>query len=242
MAFQTVFKRYELKYLLTAEDAELLRSLMAEHMEPDRYGKSTIRNIYYDTDTYRLVRHSIEKPIYKEKLRVRSYAAADNSSTVFVELKKKYDGVVYKRRLSLPLCQAERWLSGLSGAPLHSQISDEIDYFLSYYATLRPRVYLSYEREAFFLREDKSFRVTFDRNILARTDELSLSKEVGGRRILADGSVLMEIKCAGGMPLWMAHFLSEQRIYKTSFSKYGEAYKAMILSAPADGISEGLLL
>ena len=239
MAFQTVFKRYELKYLLTAEQFDAVKRGMEGYMEPDRYGKSTIRNIYYDTDDYRLVRHSIEKPIYKEKLRMRSYAAAEPESTVFLELKKKYDGVVYKRRLSLPLCDAEEWLRCQDGAPMRTQISDEIDYFLSYYSTLRPRVYLSYEREAFFLREDKNFRVTFDRNILARTDSLSLTRDVGGISLLGDGLVLMEIKCAGGMPIWMARLLSEQKIYKTSFSKYGEAYKTMIFPKMTFGRSGG---
>ena len=102
MAFQTVFKRYELKYMLTLEQKQKVLAAMAPYMKLDNYGRTTIRNIYYDTDTYLLVRRSIEKPAYKEKLRIRSYSQAEPDSTVFVELKKKYKHVVYKRRISLP--------------------------------------------------------------------------------------------------------------------------------------------
>lgn len=102
MAFQTVFKRYELKYMLTLEQKAKVLAAMEPYMELDKYGRTTIRNIYYDTDTYLLIRRSIEKTAYKEKLRIRSYSRADKDSTVFVELKKKYQSVVYKRRISLP--------------------------------------------------------------------------------------------------------------------------------------------
>lgn len=102
MAFQTVFKRYELKYILTAEQKEKVLHAMEPYMVPDQYGRTVIRNIYFDTDDYRLIRRSIEKPAYKEKLRIRSYSQAEPDSTVFVELKKKYKKVVYKRRISLP--------------------------------------------------------------------------------------------------------------------------------------------
>lgn len=230
MAYQTVFKRYELKYMLTEQQAEYIKSVMEPYMVPDKYGKTTIRNIYYDTDSYRLIRRSIEKPMYKEKLRVRSYTRASADSTVFVELKKKYDHVVYKRRMSLAEQQASAWLCQHRPPPERTQISDEIDYFMSYYGSLHPAVFLSYEREAYYTREKSDFRVTFDRNILFRQQELSLCAPVYGRSLLPDGSVLMEVKCAGGMPLWMANALSGQKLRKTSFSKYGTAYAAMIFS------------
>ena len=102
MAFQTVFKRYEIKYLLTAEQKQKILRAMAPYMVADQYGKTTVRNIYFDTDNFQLVRHSIDDPVYKEKLRVRSYGAADPQGTVFVELKKKYQKVVYKRRIAMP--------------------------------------------------------------------------------------------------------------------------------------------
>ena len=170
MSFQTVFQRYELKYLLTQEQKKKILQAMAPYMELDQYSRTTIRNLYFDTGNYRLARHSIEKPSYKEKLRVRSYSQADPESPVFVELKKKYRNVVYKRRIALPEKEAMEWLQGGSCSQ-DVQISREVDYFLSYYRNLAPVVFLSYEREAFF---------------------------------------------------------SEERIYKTSFSKYGTAYQSMI--------------
>lgn len=229
MAFQTVFKRYELKYLLTHEQKQHILGIMSPYMKPDDYGRTTVRNVYFDTDNYRLIRRSIEKPIYKEKLRIRSYAQADPHSTVFVELKKKYDKVVYKRRLALPEEAAMRWTCGDAPCPVDSQISREIDYFLGFYGALRPTVFLSYDREAYFDREDGDFRVTFDQNILCRRSDLSLTSPAYGQPILDEHMVLMELKCAGGIPLWMARALSEERLYKTSFSKYGTAYARYIL-------------
>ena len=131
MGFQTVFKRYELKYMLTAEQKKKVLSAMENHMSPDQYGRVTIRNVYFDTDNYRLIRRSIEKPAYKEKLRIRSYCHADPDSDVFVELKKKYKNVVYKRRLSMPEEAAMRWVCGEHLHCMHNQISEEVDYFIS---------------------------------------------------------------------------------------------------------------
>lgn len=228
MAFQTVFKRYELKYMLTLEQKAKVLTAMEPYMKLDKYGRTTIRNIYYDTDTYLLIRRSIEKPAYKEKLRIRSYSKADADSTVFVELKKKCNSVVYKRRISLPEEEAMEWMSGERHCHKHTQIANEIDYFLDYYKTLHPAVFLSYEREAFYARDGSDFRVTFDDNILCRQEDLSLESKVYGTPILPEGKVLMEIKCSGGIPLLMVHVLSEEHIYKTSFSKYGTAYRTMI--------------
>lgn len=228
MAFQTVFKRYELKYMLTLEQKEKVLLTMAPYMKPDKYGRTTIRNIYYDTDTYLLIRRSIEKPVYKEKLRIRSYGRAEPDSTVFVELKKKYKHIVYKRRISLPEKEATEWIAGERHCHKNTQISEEVDYFLDYYKTLHPAAFLSYEREAFYANDGSDFRVTFDDNVLCRLENLSLESEVYGTPILPEGKVLMEIKCSCGIPLWMAHILSEEHIYKTSFSKYGTAYKTII--------------
>ena len=228
MAYQAVFKRYELKYLLTRQQKARILETMEPYMALDQYGRTTIRNIYFDTDNYRLIRHSIEKPAYKEKLRLRSYKKANPSSTVFVELKKKYDSVVYKRRVSLSEAEALDWVTGKMHCKEETQISDEIDYFLHYYETLHPVVFLSYEREAYFCKDGGDFRVTFDDNILCRQEDLSLESDIWGIPILEDGKVLMEIKCSGGIPLWMTHVLSQEHIYKTSFSKYGTAYQTMI--------------
>ena len=229
MAFQTVFKRYEAKYMLTLDQKEKIISATKEYMSLDKYGRTSIRNVYFDTDSYRLIRRSIDKPKYKEKLRIRSYGQASNDSSVFVELKKKYDGIVYKRRLALPWDTAFEWTSGTIPCPLDTQISHEIDYFLKYYETLRPTAFLSYDREAYYEKNGGSFRVTFDDNILFRTHDLSLTSEAYGESLLEDGKVLMELKCSGGIPLWLVRILSKEKIYKTSFSKYGTGYTRFIL-------------
>ena len=228
MAFQTIFKRYELKYMLNKEQKTKVLEAIKPYMELDQYGRTTIRNIYFDDNTYRLIRRSIEKPVYKEKLRIRSYAKATDDSIVFVELKKKYKGVVYKRRISLPEQTAMNWVCDRIDFGTNSQISKEIDYFLDYYQNLKPTVFLSYEREAYYSKCGDDFRVTFDENILFRQEDISLKSEVYGTPILDNDKVLMEIKCSGGVPLWMTKILSENKIFKTPFSKYGTAYKNII--------------
>ena len=228
MAYQSVFQRYELKYLLTRQQQEAVLREIEPYMALDRYGLTTIRNVYFDTDNYRLIRRSIEKPAYKEKLRLRSYAQAGPESPVFVELKKKYDAVVYQRRLSMQEEQAMQWLRGTEAFSPCSQISREIDYFRDFYRDLHPVVFLSYQRRAYYAKDGSDFRVTFDDTILCRDTELSLSAPAYGAPILEEGKVLMEIKCSGGIPLWMTRVLSRERIYKTSFSKYGTAYQTLI--------------
>lgn len=200
---------------------------MQAYMKLDHYGRTTIRNIYYDTDTYRLIRRSLEKPVYKEKLRIRSYQTAAPDDMVFVELKKKYKKVVYKRRLSLSEAQAMKCFQKGSSLPVHSQIADEIEYFRSYYEDLHPAVFLSYEREAFYALDGSDFRITFDENILYRDYDFSLGSGIYGTPLLNKGETLMEIKTAGGLPLWMSHELNRLKIYQTSFSKYGLAYQDM---------------
>jgi len=231
MAFQTVFKRYELKYLITADEKEEILDAMLHRMRLDDYGKTTIRNIYFDTSDHRLIRHSIEKPVYKEKLRLRSYSQVREEDTVFVELKKKYESVVYKRRIPLREKDAVSWLAGEKGCPVDKQISHEIEYFMKFYEGLQPKVFLSYDRAAYYEINGGDFRVTFDDCILARQNDLSLTKNVYGTPLLKNGAVLMELKCSGGIPLWMTKTLSRLRIYKTSFSKYGKAYEKIILPA-----------
>lgn len=228
MAYQNTFKRYEMKYLLTEEQTLRIKSLMQPYMALDQYGRTTIRNLYFDTDNYRLIRHSLERPVYKEKMRLRSYKQVTPDEPAFVELKKKYDSIVYKRRVSLPEQQAVAWLSGKTDASPKCQIGDEINYFCSYYGNLQPKVFLCYEREAFYSLNGSDFRVTFDDHILCRQEHLSLEDDVWGTPILPEGKILMEIKTSGGIPLWMTHFLTENHIYKTSYSKYGTAYEKLI--------------
>ena len=229
MAYQSIFRRYEIKYLLTEEQRDAVLSAISPYMELDKYGLTTIRNLYFDNSSYRLIRRSIEKPAYKEKLRIRSYRRATPDGEVFVELKKKYDHVVYKRRIALPEREAMRWVAEDGSSPVDTQITREIDYFKSFYGRLAPSVFLSYDREAFYEKAGGDFRITFDNNILVRQDDLSLNSDVYGRAILPEGKIMMELKCSGAIPLWMVQILSKERIYKTSFSKYGVAYQQIIL-------------
>lgn len=224
MGYQSIFKRYELKYLITKEQKEKMIALMEPYMKLDDYGRDLINNIYYDTPDSLLVRRSLEKPIYKEKLRVRSYGVASADSTVYVEIKKKYKGIVYKRRVSMTEKQAGEYLNKGQPAPVRNQITDEIDYFMKLYRNLQPALSLTYEREAFYGLQDENLRITFDDNILWREDEMSLTGQPHGKPILKPNQVLMEIKVASAMPMWMAAALSELGIYRTSFSKYGTAY------------------
>ncbi|MBQ2901822.1 MAG: polyphosphate polymerase domain-containing protein [Agathobacter sp.] len=228
MAFQAVFQRHELKYILTKEQKESVLQAIQPYMSLDQYGRTTIQNIYFDTENYRLIRRSIEKPDYKEKIRIRSYANHNTDNLVFVELKKKYQKVVYKRRLSMSEETAICWLTGECSCEMDSQIAREIEYFLSYYGKLKPSLFLSYEREAYYCKDGMDFRITFDENVRCRQELMTFQKHANGIPILENNKTLMEIKCSGGMPLWMAEILSREKIYKTSFSKYGTAYRNII--------------
>lgn len=227
MTNQMVFQRYELKYLMTKWQRDQMLDTILPYMSIDQYGHSEIRNLYYDTNDFRLIRASMERPVYKEKLRLRSYGAADAQSLTFLELKKKYMGVVYKRRISMPYSDAIECMAGLQPMP-DSQIGKEIAYTLSHYDLPAPKVFLSYEREAFYDTAGSDFRVTFDENIRYRTDHLTLAGDCCGTPLLRQDQVLMELKTSGSLPIWMVRRLSELEIYKTSYSKYASAYTRML--------------
>lgn len=222
-----VFKRKEIKFLLDARQRAALEAAMRGHMEADEYGESTICSLYYDTPSSRLIRRSLEKPAYKEKLRLRSYGTAKPGGTIYVELKKKFDGVVYKRRIAMPEHKAAAWLSGRIPLPEDCQIGREIDWFTRFYTDLRPAMYLCYDRVAYFCPTDENLRITMDRNIRWRTDALTLTAAPRGEQLLRPGQSLLEIKTASALPLWLVGTLSENRIRQTSFSKYGAAYKTI---------------
>lgn len=222
---QTVFKRYEKKYFLTKEQETVFLERIKGKMELDRYGESTICNIYFDTPDFDLIRRSIEKPIYKEKLRLRSYNVPKGpDSKVYVEIKKKYDGVVYKRREELTLAEAEDYLYRGIHPDKDTQILREIDWFLKM-NPVEPAVYLAYDRRAFAGVEDPEFRLTLDRNIRCRRKQMFLADGTVGEPVISEDMVLMEIKIPGVMPHWMSKLLSELGIFPVSFSKYGAFYQ-----------------
>ncbi len=224
----TIFKRHEVKFLLDKEQRKLFEEAIQDRMIPDSHGENTVCNIYYDTPDYRLIRHSLEKPVYKEKLRLRSYGRVDEDKKVFLELKKKYEGIVYKRRIRIREIDAIDFLEGRIKNPNTSQIGKEIDYFISLYPGLESKVYLCYDRTAYFSRTDSNLRITFDRNIRYRTENLRLSIEPDGVHVLDPALSILEIKCAEAIPLWLVKLLEEYDIKKVSFSKYGNAYIHML--------------
>lgn len=225
---QSCFKRYEKKYLLTPEQYRAMILGMAFYMKPDAHPRYTIGNVYFDTADYSLIRASLEKPVYKEKLRVRSYGVPDDGGLAFVEIKKKFDGVVYKRRVTTTAAEAADWLSG-GKPPRESQISREIDWFMNLYRPT-PAVYIAYDREAYAGIENGELRVTFDRNLRWRDTRVDLRYGGDCRPIDVGGKILMEIKIPGAAPLWLARLLSENHITATSFSKYGAYYKQAVLT------------
>lgn len=225
------FVRYEKKYLLTACQYDSFMSKTRDRFTEDAFARSAISNIYFDTADYLLIRRSLEKPVYKEKLRLRSYSCPRAEDEVFIELKKKFKSVVFKRRARLPLCAAVDYLRYGLRPEGSSQILDEVDWFMHLYPELEARMYIYYDRHSLCGTQEDGLRVTFDRNILWRSEDLLLSAGAYGESLLPEGSTLMEIKIPFAMPLWLAHILDELGIYSTSFSKYGNSYLAMLNSA-----------
>lgn len=235
----TAFQRYEMKYLLDQTQYCFLLDILEQHMNYDAFceggNKYPICSVYYDTPDDQLIRRSLAKPDYKEKLRLRSYGkASGRDAQVFLELKKKICGIVNKRRAVMTLEEAAGFLSGkpaLPGKYEKEQVCRELRWFLSQYPGLRPSAFISYERIAFFGKQDPDFRLTIDSNLLTRQDHLALDEGVFGERILPPRKYLMEVKILTAAPLWLTAAMSELGIYQTSFSKYGCAYKNRVMAA-----------
>lgn len=223
---QTIFKRYEKKYIISENQKQSLLDEIMPYIQPDKFGESTVCNIYFDTPDFRLIRKSIEKPVYKEKLRIRSYGVPTAESYVFVELKKKYKGVVYKRRIKMSYLEAVNYLCRkIIPEAKNPQIIEEINYFMTFYPRIRPAVSLFYDRTAYYGTQDSELRLTFDKNIRFRFSDFDLAKGSHGEPLLGSNKSILEIKCIGAMPLWLSHALDKHGIYPASYSKYGEAYK-----------------
>lgn len=216
------FKSHEIKYLITINQYVNLMDYLSDKVEKDVVYKSTICNVYYDTDNFELIRESIEKPIYKEKLRIRSYDKPTLDCSVYVKLKKKYDHIVYKRREKI----AYKYILNNSFLEcVETQIDKEIKYFNDFYDGLTPKMFLSYEREAYYFKTDKQIRITFDTNIKYRTENVNLLPSISDIKLLSNNLVLMELKVPFSIPYDLAKYLSSEKIFKTTFSKYGTAYK-----------------
>lgn len=237
-----VMQRYELKYILSASQADHLLNRLQGHMLLDRYGRTSIASLYYDTPDSRLVRNSLEKPKFKEKMRLRSYGIATPDSPVFLELKRKANDIVYKRRVQSTIPTVEAFLAGSGTLGENSQISREITYFRDFYGSLIPACLIIYDREAYY-EPDGDLRLTVDFNPRYRVDRLNLTSSMAGSLLLPAGSAILEIKVQNALPLWLSHILTEEKIVKGSFSKYGTAWQLQRQQAcPAAQPASGLVL
>ncbi len=217
-------KRYELKYVLTEKQTESLKKGLEGHMKIDEYGLTSIASLYFDTPDRRLIRNSIEKPLFKEKIRLRSYGLAKDNSTVYLELKRKAYGIVYKRRVATTEKAVEKFFVNNGEISADGQIAREISYFKGYYGNLAPSCLIIYDRTAYY-EPGGDLRLTIDYNPRYRSNALNLSTSMEGNGLLPEGSTILEIKVQEAMPLWLTELLAKNGIYKSSFSKYGEAYK-----------------
>lgn len=232
-----VFNRHEIKYRVSDVFFKELVSRLDKYMEIDKHCRDgklySICNIYYDTEDHAIIRKSIEKPKYKEKLRLRSYNVPGHEDKVFLEIKKKYNGFVNKRRTILRLNEAYSYIrTGVKPdikPYMNQQVLREIDYMVQGYHKLVPMLYLSYDRYALFGKEDKSFRVTFDTNIRVRRYDVGLEKGNFGEALIEPGIWIMEVKVEDTVPLWFTKLLSEYKLYPITFSKYGTEYIQNIL-------------
>lgn len=230
-----VMKRYELKYIIDRDQEQFFRKSLEDHMQVDQFGLTSIASLYYDTPEYRLICASIEKPQFKEKMRLRSYGIATDSSPVFLELKRKAYGIVYKRRVQSTIPLVNKFFAGEGDICAGGQINREITYFRDLYGNLAPACLIIYDRTAFF-EPGGDLRLTIDNNPRYRTEELNLTTSMEGVSLLPDGHSILEVKVQGAMPLWLSKILDHGKIYKASFSKYGEAYKNQMKKTYCGGI------
>ena len=251
--FQTVFKRYEKKYIIDGGQYEEVENYLTYNAVPDEYGKSRVCSLYYDTPDNRLIRASLDKPIYKEKLRLRSYGAPTGDGLVFIEIKKKFKGIVYKRRLALTLPAALAFVSGLpyeqacarwplsdaalaaaALSPATRQIARELEVAMDRWLPLVPSMGIACDRVAWAYRpemfQEREGDELFDSELRITFDDCLEYLDCHcfhspWRPIIESSESVMEIKSAGPYPPWLVEVLSAERIYPASFTKYGNAYQ-----------------
>ncbi|WP_139651023.1 polyphosphate polymerase domain-containing protein [Raoultibacter phocaeensis] len=245
--YSDVFARKEMKYRLSAKQHRCLLAAVEEHMELSEYGFSQVRSLYFDTPEYAIIERSLDKPLYKEKLRLRTYGEATDNTQAFLEIKKKFEGIVYKRRVSMTLAAANAYLGGESykracmAAPLDDplaaeqslsrrslQIAAEIDFFRERYERLAPSMLVICDRGAYADPLASELRITFDAGIVADSTAKSIRLTEDSEPLIEPGEVIMEVKNAGPLPTWLVDALSAARAFPQSFSKYGAAYLSLV--------------
>ena len=225
--YENIFRRVEEKYLLTEEEKNLLFEKIGKYLEKDKFYESTICNIYFDNKNNDLIVNSLDKPVYKEKIRLRSYNKLPNlNSEVFLEKKDKYEGIVGKRRIKMTLKEFYEYINN-HNYDKTSQIMNEIDYYINYY-DLKPAIYIAYDRKSYCGRDNSDLRITLDTNLRSRNSDLKLELGDAGKKYFKNKYYIMEIKTLGSMPLWLVRALSELNIFPASFSKYGKIYEENI--------------
>lgn len=244
MALKRVFERREMKYLLSMADYLALRRLMGSYMQEDEYGRTAIMSLYFDTSDYQMIQSSMAGGDYKEKFRLRSYGTPDPEQPIFLELKKKIERVVYKRRISIPYRTIHQVISPgqirVIDRPLtanEAQIQREIQWVFDRYR-LEPKVLVIYDRIAMFKANDAEFRVTFDFDVRYRTDDVTMADGSFGQPITADFDVIMEVKAMGAYPIWFSDIVNKLRLVRGRFSKYGYIYEHYISQGETNNVTE----
>lgn len=230
MKLRRIFERKETKYIIKKETFDAFFKELLAYMSVDEYGKHTIFSLYFDTDGYTFIQHSLTKPTYKEKFRVRSYGIPCEDALVFLEIKKKVRGIVYKRRVPIRYSEYQKWQeTGILPIELEdTQIGKEITWLFSQHPDLSPRVMIAYDRLSLFESEESAFRVTFDQKIRYRQTDLHFSRMPEYAIVAPEVDVLMEVKAIGAYPLWFVSLLDAYAIRKASFSKYAQTYERYV--------------
>ena len=227
------FLRREVKYRLNSEMFEILKREFAAHVVQDKFHFVCVHNIYYDNDSHEIIRRSIEKPLFKQKLRLRAYEKnGELDGHAFVEMKNKYEGSVFKRRVKIPIGAARLLADGtpLCGVIASGQIADELLFYAGA-KDCRPKIYVSYNRYAYCAKAEKDLRITFDFGIFSRVERLWLCRDSADEQLLTDDDYILEIKSERPFPLWLTGILAKHRLYPQSFSKYGRIYEESLRTA-----------
>lgn len=220
---QKIFKRVEQKYILSEEQYSSLQTILDEKFFPDKFFFSKIYNLYFDNDNFDSIITSIEKPKYKTKVRLRSYGEATKDDYIYLEMKKKYQGTVYKRRINITLKDFEAYQKDNYFPKQNKQIMQEIDYQIKY-QNLKPKIFVAYDRLSYYSKEDDNFRITFDYNLRSRFKNLKLKDSKENKFYFKKNTYIMEVKCLASLPLWFTKELNKLKIYPVSFSKVGNIY------------------
>lgn len=230
---QKQFRRKESKYIVDKAVFAQLETELKTYMVADEYANSTITNIYFDNEQFEMIQDAIDKKYGREKVRMRVYdAQPSKNSQAFLEIKKKENKIGFKYRLtSTPLAVMEYVEKGLADQTMADEkVMSELATLKKRYGSIKPKMYIYYDRVSFKGKEDQKVRVTVDQNLLYRADHIDVERGRFGKALLDPDKVILEIKVAEEQPTWLVDLLEKYQIQKQSFSKYGNAYRLASLS------------